>query len=186
MFVPQLDGELGVNWRLSSSSAFSVTLGGRIAAWFNTAITFDGGYQTNWLEFGPFVRLAYNFGGRLTPRALPAAPAPSDSAAAAGPVVRFAFDETTIGPVAMAVLRQAAADALNGRPVNLSIRGTAEDGDINHERQLAARRAAAVKEQLERLGVNERQITLASRGEAPPLVPVPSAPEANRRVQIIY
>lgn len=65
--------------------------------------------------------------------------APSDSAAPAGPVVRFAFDETTIGPVATGVLRQAAADALNARPVNLSIRGTADDGDTDHERQLGGR-----------------------------------------------
>jgi len=185
MAVPQLDGEFGLNWRLPAPSAFSVTVGGRLAAWFNTSITFDGSYQTTWLEFGPFVRLAYNFGGRITPKSL-AAPHVSPEATATANVVRFGFDETTIGPVATGVLRQAASDVSSGRPVNLSIRGMAEDGDTDHERRLAAQRAATVKEQLARLGVNERQIVLASRGEIPPLVAVPGVTAASTRVQIIY
>jgi hypothetical protein len=45
---------------------------------------------------------------------------------ASGQVVSFKFDETTIGPIAHGQPRQAANDALSGRPSNLSIRGMAE------------------------------------------------------------
>lgn len=154
--VPQLGSELGLGWRTSDVPSFSVTFGGRVAASFNTVITADGSHRGTSLEIGPFLRLAYNFAG---PSRRPAAAQALESDAPARPAasrtVFFRFDSTEISPVAAAAIRQAADDVRNRRPATVRVAGQSDDDD----RSLADRRAAAVKDELARQGLDDRQMS---------------------------
>jgi outer membrane protein OmpA-like peptidoglycan-associated protein len=160
-FVPQLGGELGVSWRSPQQPSFSLTVGGRLEASFNTAIVADGSRRGTLLEFGPFVRLAYNFAGparvRQPPVAVrddePAKPAPNHT-------VFFDFDRADISPVAAAAIRQAADDARRGRAASIQVTSHAAGaGSESYNKALALRRANAVKDELQRQGLDSRQIT---------------------------
>jgi hypothetical protein len=157
--VPQVGAELGANWRSPEKPSFSITVGGRIDASFNTAIVADGSRRGTLLEFGPFVRAAYNFAGPARVRH----PAVSTDAEApaklAGRPVYFDFDRADISPVAISVIRQAVAEARLGRPVSLRITGQADGaGDETYNKALALRRTNAVKDELKRQGLDSSQI----------------------------
>jgi hypothetical protein len=187
-FVPQLDGELGLNWRSSDSPAFSFTGGIRVASSFNTAITAGASHQGTLFEYGPFVRLTYNMSGPSR------APVAADSAhatpaAPGGYLVFFDFDRSDLSPVAAGVIRQAADDARRGRPANIQVTGHADRaGNDEHNRALSLRRADAVKAELVRLGLSDAQISVLGRGEGDPLVPTADGirEARNRRVQISF
>src|SRR5476649_995079 len=70
--IPQVDAELGVNWRSSDNPLFSMTLGARVTTSFNTSITADSTHRGTMVEFGPFLRVAYNFAGPTRVMALTA------------------------------------------------------------------------------------------------------------------
>lgn len=154
-FVPQLGGELGLGWRTADVPSFSVTFGGRVAASFNTAIIADGSHRGTSFEVGPFMRLAYNFAGPARRHAAAQAQE-SDAPAkpAASRTVFFRFDNAEISPVAAAAIRQAADDVRHRRPSTLRVAGQSDDDD----RDLARRRAAAVKEELGRNGLDSTQV----------------------------
>ena len=84
--IPQLDTELGLNWRSSDNPLFSMTVGARVTTSFNTSITADSTHRGTMVEFGPFVRVAYNFTGPTRTMALTAEA--SDAPAAAPPTTR--------------------------------------------------------------------------------------------------
>jgi hypothetical protein len=187
--VPQIGGELGVNWRSSDAPNFSITVGGRAAASFNTMITTnDGVGRGTRLDFGPFVRVAYNFAGphmRQPIVPLPEAP----PAAKPGYMVFFDFDRSTITTVAQGTIRQAANDAKVGRVTRLQVTGHADRaGDEAYNMALSQRRAEAVRAELERNGVTAEQITVQARGESEPLVPTADGVREpqNRRVVISF
>ena len=92
-FVPQVGGELGLSWRSADTPSFSFTVGARIDASFNTAITADGMRRGTLFEYGPFVRIAYNFAGpaRVTPQ-----PVPEAAAGAAAP--SYSCSSTSTAP----------------------------------------------------------------------------------------
>jgi hypothetical protein len=58
--TPQADIEAGISYRSADRPHVSFTVGARLQAWFNTAISGYGASGTV-LEYGPFVRAAYNF-----------------------------------------------------------------------------------------------------------------------------
>ena len=158
--VPQLSSELGLSWRTADVPSFSVTFGGRVAVSFNTSITADGSHQGTSLEIGPFVRMAYNFAGPARRHAAAQAmesdaPPPGQSTSR---TVFFRFDSAEISPVAAAAIRQVAADVRSRRPAALRIAGQSDDDD----KGLAERRAVAVKEELGRNGLDDRQIGLVA------------------------
>lgn len=178
-----------MNWRSDDTSNFSVTVGGRAAASFNTAITSTGTHKGTLVDYGPFVRLAYNFAGR-TPAAIASnAPAPATAATPGGYLVFFDFDRSDLSPVASSVVHQAADDARRGRPASIQVTGHADrSGSDEYNRALSLRRANAVKAELVRLGLSDAQISVAGRGEAEPLVPTADGVREarNRRVQITF
>ena len=154
-FVPQLGSELGLGWRTADVPSFSVTFGGRVAASFNTVITADGSHRGTSLEIGPFLRLAYNFAGPARRRtAAQALESDAPPKPAASRTVFFRFDSTEISPVAAAAIRQAADDVRHRRPSTLRVAGQSDDGD----QTLAQRRAAAVREELGRNGLDTTQV----------------------------
>ena len=158
--IPQVDGELGVNWRSSENPLFSMTVGARVTTSFNTSITADGTHRGTMVEFGPFVRVAYNFAGPARAMALTAdaGPAPAVVSASGSYVVFFDFDRADLSPVALGVIRRAADDARNDRQATIRVTSHAERaGSEAYNRALATRRTDAVNAELARLGVSADQ-----------------------------
>jgi hypothetical protein len=188
--IPQVGGELGINWRSSDAPNFSITVGGRADASFNTMITTnDGVGRGTRLAFGPFVRLAYNFAGpHMRQPIVPVAAAP---AVAAKPsyMVFFDFDRSTITTVAQGTIRQAANDAKVGRVTRLQVTGHADRAGADaYNMALSQRRAEAVRAELVSNGVPAEQITVQARGESEPMVPTADGVREpqNRRVVISF
>jgi outer membrane protein OmpA-like peptidoglycan-associated protein len=183
--VPQLAAEAGVSWRAPGPLSF--TTGVRVNLAFNTTIVGDGTSGTL-VEYGPFVRLGYNFGGR-TPR-LPAVQSPeAPTATTRSEVVFFDFGGTTLSAVAQATVRRAAADAQRGQPVNLEIASHAHRaGTAADNLSLSRSRADAVRDELLRNGLGRDQIEMAGPGERDRLAPAPGGLQEarNRRVQVAF
>jgi outer membrane protein OmpA-like peptidoglycan-associated protein len=191
-FVPQLSGEVGISWRSSDSPSFSFTTGARLASSFNTAITADGSHQGTLLEFGPFVRMAYNFAGpsRSARQAVREEREIWTNAPPTGSrryTVYFAFERSELSLVSSAALRQAAADIRSGRPATIAIAATDRDTGSDYSRALSLRRADAVREALIRDGVSPAEIDVGAAADAPP-VPALAASigEPRARARISY
>ena len=125
-FVPQLSGELGVSWRSSDSPSFSFTTGARIATSFSTTITSDGSRQGSLVEYGPFIRMAYNFAGpsrsqRMAVKEEREIWTNSPPTGSQRYLVHFGYERSDINLVAASVIRQAAEDVRRGRPANIAI-----------------------------------------------------------------
>jgi len=188
--VPQLSAELGINWRSSDSPSFSFTTGARLAASFNTAVTADASHQGTLLEFGPFIRMAYNFAG------------PSRSARQAVKEEReiwtnapptgshrynacFGFERSELSLVSRSVIRQAADDIKRGRPAVIAVSATDRDNGSNYSRALSLRRADAIREALIREGVSPAQVEVGAEAEAPQVAPLAAAiaaPQGRARI----
>ncbi len=191
-FVPQLSAELGINWR-SVDAPFSVTTGARIASSFNTAITADASRQGTLLEFGPFVRLAYNFAGpsrsaRLAVKEEREIWTNNPPTGNARHVVHFGYEKSEVTLVGSTVIRQAAEDVRRGRPANIAIASTDLENGSDYSRTLAQRRAEAIRAALLRDGIAPEQVTLVAEGEGEPLKAVAggTADARNQRAQITF
>ena len=191
-FVPQLSAELGVSWRSSDSPSFSFSTGARVATSFNTAITADGTHQGTLIEFGPFIRVAYNFAG------------PSRSARMAVKEEReiwtnapptgsrrytayFGFEQSSLSLVGSSVVHQAAEDIKSGRPATIAIAATDRDDGSSFSHALSLRRADAIREALIRDGVSPTQIDIGSAASAPQVTALQASISApQNRAHISY
>ena len=156
--IPQLDAELGANWRSSENPLFSMTVGARVTTSFNTAITADSTHRGTMVEVGPFVRVAYNFAGPARALALTSdatdASANAPLSAPGSYVVYFDFDRADLSPVAASIIRRAAEDARHDRQATIRVASHADRaGSEAYNRALATRRIDAVNAELARLGV---------------------------------
>jgi outer membrane protein OmpA-like peptidoglycan-associated protein len=192
-FVPQLSGELGVSWRSPDQPSFSFTTGARIATSFNTSITSDGSRQGTLVEYGPFIRMAYNFAGpsrsqRMAVKEEREIWTNSPPTGSQRHVVHFGYERSDINLVAASVIRQAAEDVRRGRPANIAIASTVPENGSEYSRALSQRRAEAIRQALAREGVAPGQVDIAASGEVVSLAPVAAgAREAgNTRAQITF
>jgi outer membrane protein OmpA-like peptidoglycan-associated protein len=190
--VPQLGAELGLSWR-SADSPFSVTTGARIATSFNTTITADGSRRGTLIEYGPFVRLAYNFAGagrsaRLAVREEREIWTNNPATGSARHVVHFGHEKSDISLVGAAVIRQAAEDVRRGQPANIAIASTDIDNGSDYSRSLSQRRAEAIRAALAREGVAPGQVAIVAAGESEPIKPAAGgiAEARNQRAQITF
>jgi outer membrane protein OmpA-like peptidoglycan-associated protein len=189
-FVPQLSAELGISWRSSDVPSFSFTTGARFANSFNTAITAGGTHQGTLLEFGPFIRMAYNFAGpsrsqRLAVKEEREIWTNSPPTGSRRYVAYFGFERSTLSPVASSVVRQAAADIKTGRPATIAIAATDRDDGSTFSRALSLRRADAIREALIRDGVSPTQIEVGSSASAPQVTALQAsigAPQSHVRI----
>jgi hypothetical protein len=181
-FVPQVASEVGLSWRSTDTPSFSFTFGGRVAASLNTAITADGSHHGTLLEFGPFVRMAYNFAGPARHPAMPT-PGAAPQEKQTGHQVFFGYERADISLVAAGTIRQAAEDTRRGRPANIQVTSMTASSDV-----LSLLRAGAVRDELVRNGVPPSQISIAPGGESDPLVPTAGGMQEgkNCRVQITF
>ncbi|HYD04177.1 MAG TPA: Lpg1974 family pore-forming outer membrane protein [Reyranella sp.] len=191
-FVPQLGAELGINWRSADTPSFSVTTGARIAASFNTAITADASRQGTLVEFGPFIRMAYNFAGpsRSARLAVKEEREIWTNAPPTGPRhynAYFGFERSELSLVSSSVVRQAAEDIKRGQPAVIAIASTAKDNGSPYAHALSLRRADAIREALIREGVSAAQIDIGAAADAPQVTPLQaSISERQSRARISY
>jgi outer membrane protein OmpA-like peptidoglycan-associated protein len=189
-FVPQVSAEFGISWRSSDIPSFSFTTGGRVATSFNTAVTADASRQGALVEFGPFVRMAYNFAG------------PSRSARMAVKEEReiwtntpptgsrrytayFGFERSDLSLVSRSVVRQAADDIKRGRPATIGISATDRDDGSAYSRALSLRRVDAIRAALVREGVSPGQIDIGAEADAPQVAPLAASiaePQGQARI----
>ena len=191
-FVPQLSAELGLSWR-SLDAPFSITTGARIATSFNTAITADGSRQGTLVEFGPFVRLAYNFAGpsrsaRLAVKEEREIWTNNPPTGGTRYLVHFGYENSELSLVGSTVVRQAAEDVRRGRPANIAIASADLENGSDYSRTLARRRAEAIRDALVRDGLGAEQVALVADGEGEPIKPLAggAAEARNRRAQITF
>jgi hypothetical protein len=191
-FVPQLSAELGLSWRSSDSPSFSFSTGARIAASFNTAITADGSHQGTLLEFGPFIRVAYNFAGpsrsaRMAVKEEREIWTNSPPTGSRRYVAYFGFEESTLSLVAASVVRQAAEDIKSGRPATIAISAPDRDDGSDFSRALSLRRADAIREALIRDGVLPTQIDIGTAADVPQVTALAaSIGKPQNRARISY
>ncbi len=154
------------------------------------------------------VGLRYTFGAeKKKPMAEPApAPAPKPAPVAEKkpepkpappepePVARnylvfFDWDRSDITDEAMAILRTAAENARKGNISRIQATGHADtSGTRAYNIKLSERRARAVQNALNQLGITSNQIAIDWKGELEPLVPTADGVREpqNRRVEIIF
>ena len=189
-FVPQLNGELGVNWRSPQSPAFSLTVGPRVAATFNTALTAYGSHQGTWVDCGPYIRFSYNLNGPAPHRAAPVAEAAARRPAAPHTYTAFFdFDDAELSPIALGLIRQAAQDIRRGYPANIRLTGVGEGaGAAPYNIAVSLRRAETVRDELVRHGLAFDQIAVANQNESDPLIATLDGlgDSRNKRVQIVF
>lgn len=151
------------------------------------------------------VGLRYAFGAPRQPQAqaaAPVAPAPAPMVQAPPPpppppapvaaprnyLVFFDFDRATLTPEAEGILARAASSAREGNVTRIEATGHADrSGSPRYNASLSKRRADAVRRDLVRRGVPEREIAVSAMGESQPLVPTADGVREpqNRRVEIV-
>ena len=161
----------------------------------------DADYANHTLMVG----LRFNF---VAPKAAPkeeprpaaaAAPAPPVPVPAAAPAPRaaaprnylvfFDWDKADLTPEALKTIATAAEDAKKGNISRIRATGHADrSGPETYNMRLSMRRAIAVKGELVRQGVAEKDIAVVAKGETEPLVPTPDGVREpqNRRVEIVF
>ena len=191
-FVPQLSAELGISWRSSDSPSFSFTTGARLATSFNTAITADSRHQGTLLEFGPFIRMAYNFAGpsrsaRLAVKEEREIWTNSPPTGSRRYVAYFGFERSTLSLVGSSVVRQAAEDIKRGRPATIAIAAADRADGSDYSRALSLRRADVIRAALISDGVPPTQIDIGTDADAPQISAVAaSIGEPQSRARICY
>ena len=104
-------------------------------------------------------------------------------------LVFFDWDRANITDEAMAILRTAAENARKGNISRIQATGHADtSGTRAYNIKLSERRARAVQNALNQLGVASNQIAIDWKGELEPLVPTADGVREpqNRRVEIIF
>jgi OOP family OmpA-OmpF porin len=104
-------------------------------------------------------------------------------------VVFFAFDSSTLTPVAQTVLDDVVKAFQDGRPTRITLAGHADRaGPAPYNMRLSERRARAVAAVLQAKGVPASTLDIQWFGETQPRVPTPDgvAEPQNRRVEINF
>lgn len=104
-------------------------------------------------------------------------------------LVFFDWDSAALTPEALAIVRTAAANAKRTAVTRIRLTGHADrSGPDSYNMKLSLRRARAVLAELERLGIDPRDVTVIGRGEREPLVITADGlrEPRNRRVEILF
>ena len=149
----------------------------------------DADYKNHTLMVG----LRYSFGAPAPkPTAMPvAAPAPAAAKAVVPStyLVFFDWDKADLTAEAKKIIATAAEDTKKGNIARIQATGHADrSGPDAYNIKLSMRRALAVKGELTRLGVPEKDIAVLAKGEREPLVPTADGVREpqNRRVEIVF
>ncbi|MET4699191.1 OOP family OmpA-OmpF porin [Constrictibacter sp. MBR-5] len=116
------------------------------------------------------------------------APAPAPQQVVRSYLVFFDFDRSNLTSEAQRIVRTAAQNAQSARVTRLNVTGhTDRSGSPAYNQRLSQRRAQAVRAELIRNGISERDIAVFAKGESDPLVPTADGVREpqNRRVEIV-
>lgn len=116
------------------------------------------------------------------------APAPPPRPITRNFLVFFDWDSAALTSQAQNIIQSASDEVRRAGRVQLRLTGHADrSGTTRYNQRLSMRRAIAVRNQLERLGIGRNDIAVFARGEAEPLVPTADGirEPQNRRVEII-
>jgi len=163
-----------------------------------TNVEVDSAYDTHNVMLG----IRYEFGqpapapapvAEVTPPAPtpppPPPPPPANPSISRTYIIFFDFDKYNLTEEARAILKDAAADALNGGAVGIEVKAhTDRAGSDKYNQKLSERRGSTVRDELTRLGINSNAITTYAKGESEPLVPTADGVREpqNRRAEIVY
>lgn len=103
-------------------------------------------------------------------------------------IVFFDFDKAQITPEAARVLQQAAGAAKSAGSARIDLSAHTDlSGSSKYNQALSEKRGAAVKAQLEQLGIPASQIAVVAKGKSAPMVQTPDGVREpqNRRVEIV-
>ena len=103
--------------------------------------------------------------------------------------VFFDFDKSTVTPEAVKILQEAAAGAHSGNVIRITATGHTDTmGTNKYNQRLSDKRAEAVKKELVKLGVTDKEIVTVGKGKKDLLVPTGDGVREpqNRRVEIVY
>jgi outer membrane protein OmpA-like peptidoglycan-associated protein len=123
-----------------------------------------------------------------TPAPRPAPPPQPQPTAKPAFIVFFDFDQSTLTAQAREIIAAAAAEAGRAGTVRIDVTGHADRSGANdYNLRLSNRRAAAVRAELQRLGIPSGEIAVRGRGEEEPLVATPDGVREpqNRRAEIV-
>ena len=104
-------------------------------------------------------------------------------------IVFFDWDRSLITDDALAILKSAASNAVDGQVVRIEVTGHADrSGTDTYNMGLSERRARAVMAELRALGISDREINVDWKGERDPLVATGDGirEPQNRRVEIVF
>lgn len=168
-------------YNLGSVSETLTDQAGRFAG---TAQTFNTKFRGNLVRVG----LNFKFGAPPAPIAeAPAPPAPEPPPRPQNFIVFFDFDKADLTPEARKVLDQAAQYAKANGKATIDVTGYTDlSGTVAYNQRLSERRARAVAQYLEHLGIPHQAIVEAGRGKTNPRVPTADGVREpqNRRVEI--
>jgi len=185
-------GIAGIRYNINPSLAFDLDyryIGTDGASFKSAALPFTpnkyhSGYSSNNL----IASLTVRFGAAL-PIIAPAAPPAPPPIARRVFLVFFDWDRSTITPEGMAIIQQAAAAFRAGGPVTIQVTGyTDASGSVGYNQRLSERRANAVAQAMEKLGVPRNQMAVSGRGKNDQRVPTADGVREpqNRRVEILF
>ncbi len=156
----------------------------------------DSGYRTvaTTLPREIGVTLRYRFGGPSSePEAAPAAymppPVVAPASAPRSYLVFFDFNKSDLSSQAVAIVDQAARNAVPAKVTQLTVTGHTDTvGSDAYNMRLSRRRAESVAAQLEKDGISSSEIEIVAKGKRDLLVPTGDGVREpqNRRVQIVY
>jgi OOP family OmpA-OmpF porin len=180
------------NWQLKAQYRYFATTEVEGQSQLTTAKVSD-----SYRDHAVLVGFSYKFN---QPKAAPA-PAPVPVAAPApmpapkpmtqvqkNYIVFFDFDKAQITPEAARVLQQAAGAAKSAGSARIDLSAHTDlSGSAKYNQALSEKRGAAVKAQLEQLGIPASQIIVVAKGKSAPMVPTPDGVREpqNRRVEIV-
>jgi outer membrane protein OmpA-like peptidoglycan-associated protein len=136
-------------------------------------ITADSSHQGTLIEYGPFIRMAYNFAGpsrsaRMAVKEEREIWTNNPPTGSRRYVAHFGFEKSELSLVGASLVRQAAEDIKHGRPATIAIAATDRDAGSAYSRMLSQRRADAIRAALLRDGVAASQIDVAAEAEITP------------------
>ncbi|MDA1325469.1 MAG: OmpA family protein [Proteobacteria bacterium] len=125
--------------------------------------------------------------------AAPAPPPPEPAAAPAPEISRnflvfFDLNKADLTSLAQKIIGSAAAEAKRAGNVRLRVTGHADrSGTPQYNQRLSMRRANAVRQRLQRLGIAANDIAVIAKGESEPLVATADGVREpqNRRLEIL-
>ena len=172
--VPAAQGIFGLNYRVSDHWDYALTyrvLFADVGDYDTTVGPIIARGESDIVKHAVTLGFRYGYDDPAPPAAAPAPPPPPAPAIVKQFIVFFGFNKANLTGEAQAVVAEAAAAAKAQGSARIVVVGHTDTvGSNAYNEALSSRRAAAVKDELSRLGVSPDTISASGRGEAELLI----------------